>query len=1105
MSKNVDEKHDNMFKKFTAVFDTYFSSFKIVIVIAAIWIIFSYFTDGMFLSPRNLSFLFRQITILGIMSIGLTTVLATGNIDLSVGVVTGYISIFAASMSTVFFENLPEWYPALNRYVSLFGINTTISGFLSTVISLVFCIVLGAIIGFFQGSLIAYLGIPSFIVTLSTATILSGLIEFAMLGGIDPISEKTFLYLGQGYASKEFGIALAAFFVSAVFYFTLRNRKQNRIYNIQQNTLRVDLLRSSFISILITGYILYVANGYMGFQIPVLIMVLTAVLFSYILSSTRFGRYCYAVGENKDTARFSGINVRKNVLQAFILCGIVCSIAGFISASFMGGGIFGRGLASSFQVIISCFIGLVTFRNKNEVIIGAITGALVIGSVDSFMVLIDAKPFIQYMIKGVLIIIIAYIAKKKELVFRNYISNTLPPVPVLISIKELVMSIPDSFDLNAKTYPWAFKLHSELSGRSTISHIERIKGVLKNPKFLWIIIFVFSIVFYISGISHESLWCDEAYSANMTDYSFSDILRMTTLDVHPPLYYTLLKVFRIILGKSEFALRLLSVIGAVGMVCLGAGPISRLFGNRNAMIYAVITVSTPITLVMAHEARMYSLSMFTVTASALYGLLILKQNRRLDWIKYSISVLTSAYLHYYALMAVFFINMFLAIWIILKKRELLKTYIIVTSAIVLSYLPWLVFFIGQAIKVNRAFWVIPFQTSTILLSFLQNFYYKNFSPIEGAIFFIGCLALFLLVLTVVAALIKSLIKKETQNFTAIFYLTSIYISTIVTAILISITIKPILYPRYMIVCSGLLITLFSIGINSIRGKVFRTAIILLFVFLNITTIKNVYTEQFNGSFREVKRRINGSIKPGDLVITSDCHCVSPAIYYLPETSHFLHVNNIEKKWEFTFDSMRPHLLEETNINNVLKKYKSFWIINGGIGLSVDAEEILKDIPGWEKSTEEVLDYDFYSLTRFSIRKYTFTGEKNTHETGGDLILDIKNIRKRKSALVIIIHDRDFEDEPRRNYKIKIVRINNNEFRYIFRNIEYGEYAVMVLHDENNNNNWDTKSNGTPEEGYGVSNYDPLSIKGAQFMFGKIKFEFNKHEQVVEIKMNYPII
>ena len=142
------------------------------------------------------------------------------------------------------------------------------------------------------------------------------------------------------------------------------------------------------------------------------------------------------------------------------------------------------------------------------------------------------------------------------------------------------------------------------------------------------------------------------------------------------------------------------------------------------------------------------------------------------------------------------------------------------------------------------------------------------------------------------------------------------------------------------------------------------------------------------------------------------------------------------------------------------------------------------------------------MTRFSFKKYVYTGKKNTHETSGDLILKIKNIKKVDSKLWISIYDKDFEDEPRRTYKAKGVRINTNEFNYVFHNLKYREYAAVIIHDENSNNNFDITIFGRIKEGYGTSNYDPLD--GLDLRFKKIKFKFNKHKQVIEIKMDYPI-
>ena len=119
-----------------------------------------------------------------------------------------------------------------------------------------------------------------------------------------------------------------------------------------------------------------------------------------------------------------------------------------------------------------------------------------------------------------------------------------------------------------------------------------------------------------------------------------------------------------------------------------------------------------------------------------------------------------------------------------------------------------------------------------------------------------------------------------------------------------------------------------------------------------------------------------------------------------------------------------------------------------------------------------------------------------------MILKIKNIKKVDSILWISIYNKDFEDEPSRTYKTKIVRINNNEFKCVFRNIKYGEYAAFIIHDENKKNNFDVTIFGRVKEGYGISNYDPL--QGLYLRFEKMKFEFSKHEQEFEIEMDYPV-
>ncbi len=203
----------------------------------------------------------------------------------------------------------------------------------------------------------------------------------------------------------------------------------------------------------------------------------------------------------------------------------------------------------------------------------------------------------------------------------------------------------------------------------------------------WVAIIVFAAVVYTAGISHESFWYDEAYSAVMASYPPWQIPAQVMVDNHPPLYYILLSLVRMALGNSEWALRSLSVAGAVGLVALGAGPVRRIFGNRTAFLYAIVVLFTPAILIYAHEARMYSLAILAVTAATLYGYLAVTENRRRDWALFGVATLAAAYLHYYGLIAAFFLHASIFFWLFIKRREQLKPIWLSEAALWLRIFP----------------------------------------------------------------------------------------------------------------------------------------------------------------------------------------------------------------------------------------------------------------------------------------------------------------------------------------------------------------------------------------------------------------------------------
>jgi len=203
----------------------------------------------------------------------------------------------------------------------------------------------------------------------------------------------------------------------------------------------------------------------------------------------------------------------------------------------------------------------------------------------------------------------------------------------------------------------------------------------------WIGVILVAGVVYTAGISHESVWFDETYSAVMAEHRFGEIVRLAATDNHPPLYYLLLRVVGVGLGSPAWALRALSSAGAVALVGLGGGPVRRIFGNRTALIYVAVVLLTPGILIYAHEARMYALAIFAVTASALYGYLAARDNRTGDWIRFGLASLAAAYLHYYGMMAAFCLHAFVFLWLLAKKRAHLKAYALTGAAVLAGYLP----------------------------------------------------------------------------------------------------------------------------------------------------------------------------------------------------------------------------------------------------------------------------------------------------------------------------------------------------------------------------------------------------------------------------------
>ena len=375
-------------------------AYTLIFALIAIWLLFGFLTGGVFLSTRNFSNLLRQMTIISFLAIGMTPVIITGNIDLSVGSMTGFISVIAAYLQAILLPNiLPGLFQALP--VELIGM-------LSTIITVFVCLLLGLLIGMGQGYIIAYGGVPAFIVTLGGMLVLRGGVLGVTQGKtIIPI-EASLRLMAQGYLSEYIGIIIAIITIIIIFMVTLKSRTKKKKYGLNLRPIGQDLLISALYGILVLIFTLMM-NSYRGIQIPVLIMAIIAIIVTYIMNNTRFGRHIYAVGGNKEATKLSGINVQSVVLKTYALMGLLCGVSGIILTGYVAAGTTSGGMNYELSAIGGCVMGGTSLMGGIGTVFGALMGTLIMTSLENGMSVMNMSVFWQYIVKGLILILAVYL------------------------------------------------------------------------------------------------------------------------------------------------------------------------------------------------------------------------------------------------------------------------------------------------------------------------------------------------------------------------------------------------------------------------------------------------------------------------------------------------------------------------------------------------------------------------------------------------------------------------------------------------------------------------------------------------------------------------
>lgn len=395
---------------------------------------------------------------------------------------------------------------------------------------------------------------------------------------------------------------------------------------------------------------------------------------------------------------------------------------------------------------------------------------------------------------------------------------------------------------------------------------EKLKSITLNQ---WhIAVIVIGIIFVSLGSFHSNLWFDESYSVGLARHTFGEIWSIGGHDVHPILYYWMLRIVYLITGGTIMAYRIFSVIPIAIMIILGYTHIRKDFGEKTGFIFSFLSAFLPEMAQYAIEVRMYSWAILAVTILAIYAYRLTKEDNTKNWIIFGLSSLASIYLHYYGLMAAGLINVFLLIYLIVKRRK--KGIIFIISFGILqglAYLPWLVNFATQLSNVSSGYWIgfsFP-KTPMELLSSQLAGYVKTSD-------YTGLLVPTVLALELYAYMIYKTYKyaKAKEDLTSFKWSVIVYFAVILAAIIITALMKTsILYYRYLFVITGLYIFAVSFILGKEENKIEIVAILSVIAILGVYNNIVMMKDNYDYSNQEPIKYLNENVKEGDTIVYAD--------------------------------------------------------------------------------------------------------------------------------------------------------------------------------------------------------------------------------------------
>jgi putative multiple sugar transport system permease protein len=356
-----------------------------VVALAAIVLLFQVWTGGILLKPLNVTNIIQQNGYILVLAIGMVIVIISGHIDLSVGSIAGFIGAMSAVLMV---RNDMPW-----------------------LVAVAVCVGMGALIGAWQGFWIAYVGIPSFIVTLGGMLVFRGATQYLLEGqsiapmphGLEQVSSGFLPEIGTNAVYHWPTVILGAVVMVAAVVVQVRRRRSQIRYGQEVSSTTLFVAKCVAIVVALAVFTLLLAS-YRGVPIVGIILVVLTIAYAFVMRNTVLGRQVYAVGGNSAAARLSGIRNQRVTLLVFVNMGILAAVAGLLFAARLNSATPQAGINFELEAIAAAFIGGASASGGVGTVFGAIVGGLVLGVLNNGMSILGIGSDVQQVIKGLVLL-----------------------------------------------------------------------------------------------------------------------------------------------------------------------------------------------------------------------------------------------------------------------------------------------------------------------------------------------------------------------------------------------------------------------------------------------------------------------------------------------------------------------------------------------------------------------------------------------------------------------------------------------------------------------------------------------------------------------------